>query len=162
MTTSPSDIPDFSFMNPDELRAAAENALKQQPPEVQAAVEKGKSFYAKNRPIILTGVALYAVMRVNKRMVRKATVKAVAKELVSFKTMAEANGGATSDLPNMFDILESLRETPGMAYIPHGGGMVHLLKGKDAIVTVFGEFENMTNQEIWNQVANILNLNVRV
>lgn len=156
---SPTDTP-VSKMNPEQIKDAAERILEQQSPEVQEAVHKGQSFYRQNRPIILTGVALFAVMKVNKRMVKKATVKAVA------KAIAKNDGRVSSaldsvDYPNLFDILESLRETPGMAYIPHGGGMVHLLKGRDAIVTVFGDFDRMNTEELWNQVANILNLNVR-
>lgn len=151
----PFNVPNLSS---EELKARAEEILKDQPVEVQKAVEKSKSFYATNRPIILTGLVVLTVMKVNKRMVKKAVAKAYDRDMPSIidTVAAELNG------PSMFDVLQSLRDTPGMAYIPHGGGMVHLLKGKDAIVTVFGEFEKMTNDQIWNAVANILNLNVRV
>lgn len=144
----------------EKLKQAGEKAnekLNQAPPELKQAVETSKSFIERNQKEITIGLIALVGLRIYKRKVAKATSKQVLKALE--KVGKNTNN---SELPNLHDILAELRATPGMAYIPHGGGMVHLLKGRDAIITVFGDFEKMSNAEIWNHVANILNLNVRV
>lgn len=159
--SGPSDLPngipvDKLKAKADEAKGKAQQALNDAPPEVKQAVQKSQGFYEENKRVIHTVLVGVVVLKVYKRKVAKASAKAVV------KAIAKNSSNTKETLPDLVDVLTDLRATPGMAYIPHGGGMVHLLKGKDAIVTVFGEFEKMTNEEIWNQVANILNLNVRV
>lgn len=141
----------------EDMKKMADEAAKNASPEVQQAVEKTSSFVSRYQKELAIGLIVLVCLRVYRRKISRATAKQVLKGLE--KTGQSANN---SDLPNLYKILEDLRATPGMAYIPHGGGMVHLLKGRDAIVTVFGDFEKMTNEELWSQVASILNLNIRV
>lgn len=97
-------------------------------------------------------------LKLYKRRISRRTAKKIYAALSAAGTVSP-NG---TIYPSLYEILENLRATPGMAYINHGGGMVHLLKGRDAIVTVFGDFEKMSTEELWNQVANILNLGVTI
>jgi ribosomal protein S25 len=145
------------IMSAEDMKKKADEAAKNASPEVQQAVEKTSSFVSRYPKEIALGLIALVCLRVYRRKISRATAKQVLKGLE--KTGQNANN---SDLPNLYKILEDLRVTPEMAYIPHGGGMVHLLGGRDAIVTVFGDFEKMTNEELWSQVASILNLNIRV
>lgn len=134
--------------NLDDIRNQAQEALRNpQGPERQQIVEDSKSFYERNKKVILTGVGVVVLLKVNKRKVAKATAKAVAKELK--KSQA-------SQLPTMMDILRDLRTTPGMAYVDHGGQLLHLLRDHNTVVTIAGDFANMNTDQIWDYAQKTL------
>lgn len=153
MAKNPNEQFNINNLSTDQIKDKAEEILNDAPPEVKVAVEKSKTFFEANKPVIVTAIVGVVALKIYRRKIAKTTAKAVIKAL--------NKSGSTEALPNLYDVLEDLRATPGLAYIPHGGGMVHLLKGKDAIVTVFGDFERMDTEELWNKVANVINLNVR-
>lgn len=153
---SPSDLPSVFSLTAEQIVANAKDLLEKQPPEVQQAVEKSKSFYQKNRKVIFVGAAVLVGMKINKRAVEKATAKAVEKAFD--QEMPGVIDTVTAEFPTMFDIVRDLRATPGMAYIPHEGGMVHLLAAKDAVITVFGDFTKMNNDQIWDHVGKVLKI----
>lgn len=150
--TDPKDIPS---LNSDQLKQKAEEILNDAPPEVKKAVKQSQSFYEENKKAIHTVLIGVVVLRVYKKKVAKQTAKAVLKALQ--KTDGPVIPYAGKALPTMFDVWNDLKATPGLAYIPHSGGMVHLLgPSKDVVVTVFGNFEKMDNDEIWSYVAKAL------
>lgn len=140
----------------EEIKKKAEEARKNVPPEYHEPIDKTAGFVARYHREIVYGLIALIFLRVYKKKISRATAKQVVKTLE--KAGQTAKG---ADVTDLYKILEELRATPGMAYIPHGGGMVHLLKGRDAIITVFGDFDRMDTEEIWNQVAKILNLGVK-
>lgn len=122
-------------------------------PEIEQAVDKTKSFYEENKRTIHTVLIGVVVLRVYKRKVAKTTAKAVVKAFASEKF------DPIEIAPTMYDIWNDLKNTPSLAYIPHGGGMVHLLgPSKDVVVTVFGNFEKMRNDEIFKYAGKALGL----
>lgn len=138
----------------DKVRQRAESVYADAPPEVKQAVQQSKSFYEEHKQVIHGVVIGVVALKFYKRRVAKASAKAVVRALA--EKGAVAPNGTT--LPTLFDVLQSLRDNPMMAYIPHGGGMVHMLGGKDVIVTVFGEFEKMTNDQVWAAAAKKLGM----
>lgn len=130
----------------EDIKEKTQQAL--QAPQVQ----KTKSFYERNQTTILTGVVLVVGLKVYKRKVAKTTAKAVVKAL------SKQTGLSTPS--TMLSVLDDLRKMPGQALIDDENNMIHLLKGKDVVVTVFGDFNRMDTEEIWNYVAEILNLGV--
>lgn len=152
--STPSDIP-ISKMTPEQMFQKVEELLNGTPPEVQQTVEKGKGFYNENKRAIHAVVVGAIVLRVYKKKVAKTTAKAVVKALAKSDSVKPL----TSTFPTMFDIWNDLKETPGLAYIPHGGGMVHLLgPSKDVIVTVFGNFEKMNTEDIFAYAGRALRM----
>jgi len=143
----------------EDLGQMADDKLKDAPPHVQKAVGRGINLYLSyKQEIAIALIGLVFLKLYKRRISRKTTIKIL-------KTLETTGKGAPGSLapngttyPDLFQIVEDLRNNPGMAYIPHGGGMVHLLKGKDALLTVFGEFEEMTDKEIWSKVADVLGL----
>lgn len=165
---TPSDIPgspqsfdppggrDFSILSSDQIKEAAENVLKQQPQQVQEAVEKGKSFYRRNRTVIIAGVTVVVAFKINKRMVHRAAVKAsasTAKDLLKSVPGLAPNGTA---YPTMMDVVNDLRATPEMAYIDHSGKLMHLLRDPNIIVTLVGDYAGKTPDEIWDYAGRLL------
>lgn len=147
-------IPEFP--SPEELRKKAEEAGENLSPETKKTIDKTAHFIGYyQREIMVTLIGL-VFLKLYKRRISKKAVRKVLKTLEAAGTNV-SNGEV---LPSLFDIVEELRATPGMAYIPHGGGMVHLLKGRDALITIFGDFDKMSTKEIWDQVANVLNLGI--
>lgn len=153
-----SDLPDKPKLDTDQLKAKAEEVLNGAPEEVKEAVQKSKGFYEENKKVIHAVLVGAVVLKVYKRKVAKASAKAVVKAIVKSDKIQPFNTVA-SDLPSMFDIWEGLKATPNMAYIPHGAGMVHLLgPSKDVVVTAFGDFSRMSNEEIFDYTARALRL----
>lgn len=149
----PTDFTITDVPSVEDIKKMSDKKLKAAPPEVQQAVEHVSNFYQRYRKELAAFLLGFLFLRIYKYRVSKSAVRQVLDGLES--------SGYPSAAENMYEILEKLRATPGQACIPHSGGMVHLMKGRDAIVTVFGNFEEMTNEEIWNQVASILNLSIR-
>lgn len=125
----------------EEIRQTAQEALRNpQGPEAQQA----KNFLDRNKKVIIGGVAVIVLLKVNKRKVAKATAKAVSKELKK------------SQLPTMTDIIRDLRSTPDMAYIDHGGNLLHLLRDHDTVITIAGDYKAMTPEQIWEYAHKVL------
>lgn len=133
----------------EDIRETAQRALQNpQGPEVQQAVEQTKGFIERNKKAIAVGIVVVVVLRANKRKVAKATAKAVAKELKKAQHLAQ--------LPTMTEIIRDLRMTPDMAYIDHGGNLLHLLRDHDTVITIAGNFKDMTPEEIWEYAQKVL------
>lgn len=141
----------YDFPKGEVLFNQAKETIQNPPPEIEAALEKGKSFYQANKPIIIAGVTVLVAMKINKRMVRKATAKALAKSLKNIP-----NAPIQSDLPDLPEIFEWLKQTPGMAYVAHGSKMLHMLGKNDTVLTVFGNFDKMSNKEIDKYIVKAL------
>lgn len=143
----------IKFPSIEELGDLADEKLSTAPPKVQKAVGRSANLYlAYKREIAVTLIALLFLKLYKRRISRAAVVK-------TLKTL-EASGKVNSS--NLHSILEALRAYPGQAVMDPSNGMVHLLKGRDVIVTVFGDFDRMSTEELWNQVAKILNLGVTI
>lgn len=124
--------------NLDDIRAKADQALKN--PEDTA--EKVQSFYERNKkPILITGGVLIA-LKLNKRAVKKATVKAVA------KSMKNAPGATAKGTESIFEIFESLKSVPGMSYVARGGKTLHVLGRNDVVMSMFGDFDKMSDADV--------------
>ena len=75
---------DFKLPSVDHLKEKAQEALTSpRPPEVEEAIAKSKSFYEKNSSVIVVSCAALVLLKLNKRMVRKATAQAVVAALKS-------------------------------------------------------------------------------
>ncbi len=140
----PNDIP----IDVDQIKAKAEEVYSNTPPEVKQAVESSKGFYEENKQVIHAVLVGAVVLKVYKRKVAKASAKAVVKAI---KKSGEVQPFATQAEP-LTEILGSLTNVPNMVYIPRGGGMAHVLAAKDVVVTAFGNFEQMTNDEIFDYI----------
>lgn len=155
-TGDPSQNPLNIPLDIDQIKEKGRQVYSDTPPEVKQAVQKSQSFYQEHKKIIHGVVIGVVALKFYKRRVAKASAKAVVKAFD--KEMPTIIETVTAELgPNMLDIWESLKANPKMAYIPHGGGMVHMLGAKDAVITVFGDFSKMrTNDEIWDYVSRTL------
>jgi len=140
----------------EDAMAKAQETYEQAPPEVKEAVEKSKSFYEEHRREVHAALIGLVVLRVYKKKVAKTTAKAVVKALAK---QGNASFVEAQNFPTLFEIWNDLKGNPDMAYIPHGGGMVHLLgPSKDIIVTVFGNFENMNTEQIFAYAGRALGM----
>lgn len=132
-----------------DVRQRAETVYSDAPPQVKEVVVRSQSFYQEHKRVIHGVVVGVVALKLYKRRVARASAKAVVEQLAKDPSV---------NLPTMIDILQDLRNNPMMAYIPHGGGMVHMLGGKDVIVTVFGAFEKMTTDQVWAEAAKKLGM----
>lgn len=135
----------------DDVRQRAESVYNDAPPEVKQAVEKSQSFYQENKKVILTVATVYVAFRINKRMVRKATAKAVKKTLASSADVALTNN---PEIETLEQIVQFLRETPGLTYIAKGGKMLHVLLENDKVLTFIDDFDRMTDAQINTKLFN--------
>lgn len=135
-----------------DIRGKAQEAINQQPPEVQEKIEKGKGFIERNQKTIVVGIVVVVGLKVYKKKIAKATTKQILKTLA--KAGETAPNGTT--YPTMLEILRDLRATPQMAYVDHTGQLLHLLRDHNTIVTIAGDFKNMSNEDIWNHVTKVL------
>lgn len=97
----------ISQLNSDQLKKKAEEILNETPPEVQQAVQKSKSFYQENKPLVGMLILCVVVYKIEKRMVRKVVTQVFQSEMEngSFQVMLDQPVIDTKELA--FAILEA-------------------------------------------------------
>lgn len=87
-------IPKIEVPSFEDLRNKAQESLKNPTPEVDQA----KSFYERNKPLILTVVGTVVLYKIEKRMVKKVVAKAVQKDTLIVKEHLNQLTMAVEDL----------------------------------------------------------------
>lgn len=139
------DTPDINPV--DELKEKAQKALNDAPPEVREAVTKGQSFYRENRTIILGMATVYVAYRINRGMTKRAVQKALA-------STPNASLTGNPEIETLEQIVQFLRDTPGMSYIAKGGKMLHVMLDNDKVLTFIDDFDRMSDAQINTKLFN--------